>query len=225
MKPVTREAKPIPVPVEGTSLAPAELKTAPAPQYKGDPLRKPVTIEFREMDLSNVVALLAQQADINVIAGTEITGTVTASLKNIPLMEAMEVVLGMNGLGIVKEGSIYRIVSIDEAIAAKRTTRLVVLECAAELGITVRFEGTGADEKGYDANTGQCLVAVDSRYFRPTEVETLLGDPTKARERLGWQPRITLEEMVAEMVRCDLRDAQRDALCKSEGYTVFDGNE
>jgi len=130
MKPVTREAKPIPVPVEGTSLAPAELKTAPAPQYKGDPLRKPVTIEFREMDLSNVVALLAQQADINVIAGTEITGTVTASLKNIPLMEAMEVVLGMNGLGIVKEGSIYRIVSIDEAIAAKRTTRLVVLEKA-----------------------------------------------------------------------------------------------
>ena len=81
------------------------------------------------MDLSNVVALLAQQADINVIAGTEITGTVTASLKNITLMEAMEVVLVMNGLGIVKEGSIYRIVSIDEAIAAN-TTRLVVLEKA-----------------------------------------------------------------------------------------------
>ncbi len=130
MKPITREAtKPIPVPVEGSSLTPAE-PAAPAPQYKGDPLRKPVTIEFREMDLSNVVALLAQQADINVIAGTEITGTVTASLKNIPLMEAMEVVLGMNGLGIVKEGSIYRIVGIDEAIAAKRTTRLVVLEKA-----------------------------------------------------------------------------------------------
>ena len=68
-------------------------------------------------------------------------------------------------------------------------------------------------------------MAVDSRYFRPTEVETLLGDPTKARERLGWQPRITLEQMVAEMVRSDLRDAERDALCKSEGYTVFDGNE
>ena len=130
MKPVTREAKPIPVPVEGSSLTPAEQKTAPAPKYQGDPLRKPVTIEFREMDLSNVVALLAQQADINVIAGTDITGTVTASLKNIPLMEAMEVVLGMNGLGIVKEGSIYRIVSIDEAIAAKRTTRFVVLEKA-----------------------------------------------------------------------------------------------
>ncbi len=130
MKPVTREAKPLPVPVEGTSLAPAETKSAPPPQYKGDPLRKPVTIEFREMDLSNVVALLAQQADINVIAGTEITGTVTASLKNIPLMEAMEIVLGMNGLGIVKEGSIYRVVSIEEAIAAKRTTRLVPLEKA-----------------------------------------------------------------------------------------------
>ncbi|MYL82081.1 GDP-mannose 4,6-dehydratase [Desulfovibrio aerotolerans] len=111
------------------------------------------------------------------------------------------------------------------ATGRQHSVRDFVTMAAAELGITVRFEGTGADEKGYDANTGQCLVAVDSRYFRPTEVETLLGDPTKARERLGWQPRITLEEMVAEMVRCDLRDAQRDALCKSEGYTVFDGNE
>lgn len=131
MKPVTREAKPLPVPDKSASLTPAKAKSAPpAPQYKGDPLKKPVTIEFREMDLANVVALLAQQADINVIAGTDITGTVTASLKNIPLMEAMEVVLGMNALGIVKEGSIYRIVPIEEAIAAKRTTKLVVLEKA-----------------------------------------------------------------------------------------------
>ena len=111
------------------------------------------------------------------------------------------------------------------ATGRQHSVRDFVTMAAAELDITVRFEGTGADEKGYDAKTGQCLVAVDPRYFRPTEVETLLGDPTKARERLGWQPRITLEQMVAEMVRCDLRDAQRDALCKSEGYTVFDGNE
>lgn len=131
MKPVKREAKPLPVPDEGAKLTPASSKNViPAPDYKGDPLKKPVTIEFREMDLANVVALLAQQAEINVIAGTDITGTVTASLKNIPLMEAMEVVLGMNALGIVKEGSIYRIVPIEEAIAAKRTTKLVVLEKA-----------------------------------------------------------------------------------------------
>ncbi|MFP5259648.1 MAG: GDP-mannose 4,6-dehydratase [Acidobacteriota bacterium] len=115
----------------------------------------------------------------------------------------------------------------DFVIATGRqySVRDFVKMAAAELGIPIRFEGTGADEKGYDAKTGKCLVAVDPRYFRPTEVETLLGDPTKARERLGWQPRITLEQMVAEMVRCDLRDAERDALCKSEGYTVFDGNE
>lgn len=111
------------------------------------------------------------------------------------------------------------------ATGRQHSVRDFVKLAAAECGITIRFEGTGAEEKGYDAKTGKCLVAVDPRYFRPTEVETLLGDPTKARERLGWQPRITLEEMVAEMVRSDLRDAERDALCKSQGYTVFDLNE
>ncbi|KHK00086.1 GDP-mannose 4,6-dehydratase [Desulfovibrio sp. TomC] len=111
------------------------------------------------------------------------------------------------------------------ATGRQHSVRDFVTLAAAELGISIRFEGTGADEKGYDAKTGKCLVSVDPRYFRPTEVETLLGDPTKARERLGWQPRITLEEMVAEMVRCDLRDAERDALCKSQGYPVFDLNE
>jgi GDPmannose 4,6-dehydratase len=111
------------------------------------------------------------------------------------------------------------------ATGRQHSVRDFVTMAAAELGISMRFEGTGADEKGYDAKTGNCLVAVDPRYFRPTEVETLLGDPTKAREVLGWQPRITLEEMVAEMVRADLRDAERDSLCKSQGFTVFDLNE
>jgi GDPmannose 4,6-dehydratase len=115
----------------------------------------------------------------------------------------------------------------DFVIATGRqySVRDFVKMAAAELGISIRFEGTGADEKGYDAKTGACLVAVDPRYFRPTEVETLLGDPTKARERLGWVPKITLEEMVTEMVRADLRDAERDALCKSQGFAVFDLNE
>ncbi len=130
MAPPVRHAQPLPVPQEGVTLTPQDTRPAPPPQYQGNPLQKPVTLEFREMDLSNVVALLAQQANINVIAGTEITGTVTASLKNIPLMEAMEVVLGMNGLGIIKEGSIYRIVPIHEAIAAKRLTRLLTLDKA-----------------------------------------------------------------------------------------------
>jgi len=68
-------------------------------------------------------------------------------------------------------------------------------------------------------------VAVDPRYFRPTEVDTLLGDPSKAHARLGWKPRITFEEMVAEMARADLRDAERDDMCRTKGFKTFDFNE
>jgi len=88
---------------------------------------------------------------------------------------------------------------------------------AEELGITVRWEGTGVEEKGYDV-TGKCVVAVDTRYFRPTEVETLLGDASKAKEQLGWTPKITFKELVAEMVREDLKSAERDALIKIHGF-------
>jgi GDPmannose 4,6-dehydratase len=94
-----------------------------------------------------------------------------------------------------------------------------------EVGINVRWEGEGLDEKGMDADSGKVLVEVDPRYFRPTEVETLLGDSTKAREKLGWVPEITLDEMVAEMVREDLKIAERDELCKREGYRTFDYHE
>ena len=94
-----------------------------------------------------------------------------------------------------------------------------------EIGVTVRWDGTGVDEKGYDAESGHLLVEVDTRYFRPTEVETLLGDSTKAREKLGWVPEITLEQMVGEMVRADLNIAERDEMCKREGFTTFDYNE
>jgi GDPmannose 4,6-dehydratase len=94
-----------------------------------------------------------------------------------------------------------------------------------EVGIDMRWEGQGVDEKGFDARSGALLVEVDPRYFRPTEVETLLGDSTKAREKLGWVPEISLAEMVAEMVRADLKIAERDELCKREGFTTFDYNE
>jgi len=70
-----------------------------------------------------------------------------------------------------------------------------------------------------------CIVAVYKRYFRPTEVETLLGDPTKAKEKLGWTPKITFEELVAEMVREDLKAAERDELVKRHGYSAYDYNE
>ena len=93
------------------------------------------------------------------------------------------------------------------------------------LGKKLRWEGEGMDEKGYDEETGQLIVAVDPRYFRPTEVETLLGDPTKAKEKLGWEPKITFEEMVHEMMESDVTLARRDSLVKSHGYKVFDYHE
>jgi GDPmannose 4,6-dehydratase len=95
---------------------------------------------------------------------------------------------------------------------------------AEELGINVRWEGDGVEEKGYDAN-GKCIVAVDPRYFRPTEVETLLGDASKAKEKLGWTPKITFKELVAEMVREDLKSAERDELIKRNGYQSLDYHE
>lgn len=101
---------------------------------------------------------------------------------------------------------------------------------AKELGITLRFEGRGADEtavvqfiegdKAPALNVGDVIVRVDPRYFRPAEVETLLGDPTKAKEKLGWVPEITVQEMCAEMVREDLTAARRHALLKQHGHDV-----
>jgi len=89
-----------------------------------------------------------------------------------------------------------------------------------EVGLDIRWEGTGVEEKGYDQNTGKCIVAVDKRYYRPTEVEALLGDASLAREALGWEPKTSFEEMVAEMVAWDLKEASRDLLCKNEGFSV-----
>ena len=103
------------------------------------------------------------------------------------------------------------------ATGVQYSVRDFVNEAADELGITMRWEGSGIDEKGYD-DQGLCLVSVDPRYFRPTEVETLLGDATKAREKLGWTPKITFNELVREMVREDLRTAERDELVKRHGY-------
>eukprot|EP00831_Metopus_contortus_P003026 TRINITY_DN11129_c0_g1_i1.p1 TRINITY_DN11129_c0_g1~~TRINITY_DN11129_c0_g1_i1.p1 ORF type:complete len:281 (-),score=59.65 TRINITY_DN11129_c0_g1_i1:414-1256(-) len=90
----------------------------------------------------------------------------------------------------------------------------------AELGIKLIWKGEGVDKKGYNADTGECIVEVDPMYFRPAEVETLLGDPSKAKEKLGWVPRTTLKELVAEMVREDLKIAERDDLCLKKGFQV-----
>jgi GDPmannose 4,6-dehydratase len=89
----------------------------------------------------------------------------------------------------------------------------------------ISWKGEGKNEKGYDQETGQLIVAVSSRYFRPTEVETLLGDPSKAKEKLGWVPKISLEKMVHEMMDNDLNIAMRDDLIRKNGYNPFDFNE
>jgi GDPmannose 4,6-dehydratase len=89
---------------------------------------------------------------------------------------------------------------------------------AIELGMRICWEGAGVNEVGY--SDGKAIIRIDPRYFRPTEVETLLGDPTKAKAKLGWVPEITLEQMVAEMVRGDLDDAKKQALLRQHGYKV-----
>ncbi len=103
------------------------------------------------------------------------------------------------------------------ATGAQYSVRDFVNAAAGELDVKVRWEGTGVDEKGYDVD-GNCIISVDPRYFRPTEVETLLGDASKARERLGWQPQTTFEQLVKEMVHEDLKTAERDELVKRHGY-------
>lgn len=110
------------------------------------------------------------------------------------------------------------------ATGVQYSVRDFVNAAAQELGIEIRWEGIGVEEKGYDI-TGNCIVSVDPRYFRPTEVETLLGDASKAKTKLGWVPRTTFEELVHEMVREDLRAAERDELVKRHGYKVMDFKE
>ncbi len=110
------------------------------------------------------------------------------------------------------------------ATGVQYSVRDFINAATKELGMQIRWEGKGVDEKGY-GDDGKCIVAVDPRYFRPTEVETLLGDPTKAKEKLGWTPKITFDELVAEMVREDIKSAERDELIKRHGYKSMDYHE
>jgi GDPmannose 4,6-dehydratase len=93
------------------------------------------------------------------------------------------------------------------------------------LGKTIRWEGSGEKEKGYDSSSGNLIVAVDSTYYRPTEVETLLGDASKAKKKLGWEPKISFQEMVNEMMSSDLKIAERDNLVKNHGFKTSNYNE
>ena len=110
------------------------------------------------------------------------------------------------------------------ATGEQHSVREFVEAAAREAGIGLAWKGSGADEKGYDAQ-GRCIVRVDPRYFRPAEVQSLLGDASKAREKLGWTPRVRFRELVAEMAREDLKEAERDALVQRHGYQVRERRE
>jgi GDPmannose 4,6-dehydratase len=110
------------------------------------------------------------------------------------------------------------------ATGEQHSVRDFVDAAAGEVGMRITWKGEGVNEKGHDEK-GRCVVAVDPRYFRPTEVETLLGDPTKARQKLGWTPKIRFRELVAEMMREDLKSAERDELVKKHGYAAYDFHE
>jgi GDPmannose 4,6-dehydratase len=110
------------------------------------------------------------------------------------------------------------------ATGAQHSVREFIEQAAGELGKTLRWKGHGVGEKGYD-ETGHCVVAVDQRYFRPTEVDSLLGDPSKAQEKLGWKSKISFRELVAEMVQSDLEQARRDALVRDGGFRVTQHHE
>ena len=114
----------------------------------------------------------------------------------------------------------------DYVIATGRqySVREFVTLAAREIGLHVNWEGHGENERGLDQD-GRCIVMVDPRYFRPTEVETLLGDASKAREKLGWTPKIDFNELVSEMMREDLKAAERDELVKRNGFVTYDFHE
>lgn len=120
------------------------------------------------------------------------------------------------------------------ATGVQYSVRDFVNAAARELGMQIRWEGQGVNEVGFlspqssvliPSGSERAIVRVDPRYYRPTEVETLLGDPTKAKQKLGWTPKITFDELVAEMVREDLKSAERDELIKKHGYKAMDYHE
>jgi len=111
------------------------------------------------------------------------------------------------------------------ATGKQHSVREFIELAAKEVGISIRWEGHGLKEKGIDAENGREIVCIDPRYFRPTEVDTLLGDSSKARKQLGWKPKTTFKELVKEMVAMDLIEAEKDELCLQEGFQTYNQAE
>lgn len=163
------------------TTAPKKDKRPPQPTFDGDPLQQIVNIDFREMELSNVVALLAQKAQINVIAGSDLTGVVTANLRNVTLQAAIDTVLRMNGLGMVPESGVYHIVPYPEAVAAKRVTSMVRLENAKASDVKktlqdVLMGSPDATLVALSTNDTTNVLIVAGPEVRVTELKTLAKD-------------------------------------------------
>ena len=108
------------------------------------------------------------------------------------------------------------------ATGKQHSVKEVIETSARQLDISIRWEGNGVEEKGVNEENNKIIVAVDPGYFRPTEVDNLLGDASKAREKLGWEPRISFQQLISEMVIEDMKEAQKDNLCRQEGYKTYD---
>lgn len=193
--PVTPPQPEVPTPVAEGARAqaePAKAKEASAlePQVQPefpelppgvDPLTQPVNVDFRNMELSQVVSLLAHKAQINVVAGTKVAGTVTANLKNVPLKQAMETVLRLNGLGLVEEEGIFRIVTYEEAMAAKRKTIIIPLEQAQSKDVKttldqVLLNAPDAQLMSVSANEATNVIILAGPEARVKEFEKLVKE-------------------------------------------------
>ena len=107
------------------------------------------------------------------------------------------------------------------ATGETHSVREFVEKAFAEVGMSILWEGSGVDEKGKDAATGKTLIRIEPRYFRPTEVDFLLGDPSKALEKLNWKPTVSFDALVRIMIREDIKEAERDHLCRQQGFQTF----
>jgi GDPmannose 4,6-dehydratase len=111
------------------------------------------------------------------------------------------------------------------ATGQQHSVRELIELAAGRLEMPIAWKGKGVEERGIDTVSGRPIVAIDPRYFRPAEVDTLLGDPSKARRRLGWEPKIGFEELIAEMVTADWKEAEKDAMIQRKGYRIFGNAE
>ena len=110
------------------------------------------------------------------------------------------------------------------ATGEQHSVREFIEMAAREIDMRIEWRGKGAGQVGYDSR-GRCIIKVDPKYFRPTEVDSLLGDAAKASHKLGWKPRVTFRELVAEMMKADLEAAQKDKLVKENGFKVYSHRE